>query len=202
MEVRHQLPTVAPSLCTWCALCALCYYSSPSSPRPPSCHSRHSCVVRLGVLALLLLPVLLLLLLMLLLLLRLLHPFPLPVQFVFCSICVFTLPFNAQKLLLAWLPPLALPFPRTLLLLPLQGGKEERVEVQQHALNCQLTTDAGRKILSVNITHTPHCAARPHTLLSPPSASLRCLTINLLSAAYPVLAPLDCSPFPFPTLRN
>lgn len=125
MEVRHQLPTVAPSLCTWCALCALCYYSSPSSPRSPSCHGRHSCVVRLGVLALLLLPVLLLLLLMLLLLLRLLHPFPLPVQFVFCSICVFTLPFNAQKLLLAWLPPLALPSPPTLLLLPLQSGRKK-----------------------------------------------------------------------------
>lgn len=75
-------------------------------------------VVRLGVLALLLLPALLLLLLMLLLLLRLLHPFPLPVQFVFCSICVFTLSFNAQKLRFAWLPPRALPSPPTLLLLP------------------------------------------------------------------------------------
>lgn len=143
MEARHQLPTVAPSLCTWCALCALCYYSSPSLPRPPSCHSRHSCVVRLGVLALLLLPVLLLLLLMLLLLLRLLHPLPLPVQFVFCSICVFTLPFNAQKLRFAWLPLRALPCPTTLLLLPgrVEGRKGRGTAAAAAAACAQLPAD-------------------------------------------------------------
>lgn len=85
----------------------------------PSCHSRHSCVVRLWVLTLILLLLLLLpLLLMLLLLLLPLHPLLLylhpllsAVQFIFRSICVFTLPFNAQKLHFAWLPPLALPSP-------------------------------------------------------------------------------------------
>lgn len=172
MEGSHQLPTVAPSLCTWCALCALCYYSSPSSARPPFCHRRHSCVVRLWVLTLLLLLPLLPLLqlpLLLLLLLLLLQPLLLhlhtllpPVQFIFCSICVFTLPFNAQKLYCSLSPHLpSLSVASSQQSERKEDGKEGRVEVQrQHALNCQLTADVGWEMLSVNITHTPRCAAR------------------------------------------
>lgn len=114
-ECQQLHPRCAPGV--HCVLYAITPLLRPLFT--PSCHSRHSCVVRLWVLTLiLLLLVLLPLLLMLLLLLLPLHPLLLylhpllsAVQFIFCSICVFTLPFNAQKLHFAWLPPLALPSP-------------------------------------------------------------------------------------------
>lgn len=82
---------------------------------------------------------------------------------------------------------------------PLAEWKEERVEVQQqHALNCQLTTDAGRKILSVNITHTPHCTARPHTLLSPPLCFLALLNNQSFVCSLPCTCPAGLQSLPLP----